>query len=100
MTARSEKYDEIDLEDKVWCVSTIGDNSKIYVIHQAAQRLLRKDIAQNMKKNIRELDVLDLDEMLEKIEQDAVQVEQNLLKMYAEDPEEKDRVPVFDFEIN
>ena len=53
-----------------------------------------------MKKNIRELDVLDFDDMLDKIESDAVQVEQNFLKMYAEEPEERERVPVFDFEIN
>jgi hypothetical protein len=79
LTARSEKYDEIDIEDKVWCVNPIGENCKVYVIHQAAQRWLRKDIAQHMKKNIKELDILDLDDLLEKIELESVQVEQNLL---------------------
>lgn len=47
---------------------TVGETSKIYVLHQAAQRWLRKDIAQQMKKNIRELDVLDMDDVLEKVE--------------------------------
>lgn len=75
MTARSEKYEEMEIEDKVWCVNPIGDVSKIYVLHQAAQRLLRKDIAQHMKKNIKELDILDFDDILEKIEADALQIE-------------------------
>jgi len=95
-----EKYEEMEVEDKVWCVNPIGDNNKIYVLHQAAQRWLRKDLIQVMKKNIKELDNIDMDELLEKVESEAVEVENRFLKMFNEEPEEPYRVPVFDFEIN
>lgn len=53
-----------------------------------------------MKKNIKELDGVDLDDLLEKIEQEAVKIETNFINMYSEQAEEAQRVPVFDFEIN
>lgn len=53
-----------------------------------------------MKKCIKELDIVDFEEMVQKIEQEALLVEMNLLKLYAEIPPEEQRIPVFDFEIN
>lgn len=84
----------MEIEDKVLCVNPIGEGQKIWVLHQAASRFLRKDIAQHMKKNIKELDIVDIEELLTKIEQEAVNIENNFLKMH------ENHAPVFDFEIN
>lgn len=53
-----------------------------------------------MKKNIKELENLDLDEMIQEVENHAVAVENNFIKMFSEEPEESQRIPVFDFELN
>ncbi len=47
-----------------------------------------------MKKNIKELEIVDIEELLAKIEQEAASIENNFLKMH------ESHVPVFDFEIN
>ena len=64
--------------------------------------MLRKDIIQQMKKNIKEIEALDLEEMISETEKHAVEVENNLLKLVCnEDGEEgKQKIPVFDFEMN
>jgi hypothetical protein len=36
----------MDIEDRALAVNPVGDNARIYVIHQAAQRYFRKDIVQ------------------------------------------------------
>jgi hypothetical protein len=65
MTDRtSSNYEEMEIEDKALLVNPIGDNYKVFVLHQAAQRLFRKDVVQNMKKNIKELETLDLDDLV------------------------------------
>ena len=46
-----------------------------------------------MKKNIEEIDSLDLDEMLDKVEEEANKIENNFFKIFKD-------TPVFDFEIN
>lgn len=53
-----------------------------------------------MKKNIKELENYDLEELITEVEEHAVEIENNLLKMFAEIPAEPYKVPVFDFEIN
>ena len=53
-----------------------------------------------MKKNIKELDAVDSEELIEKVEEEANNIESNFLKMFSEQPDEASRVPVFDFEIN
>ena len=58
----------MDVEDKVWCVNPIGDDSKIWVLHQAAAKWVRKDIATQMKKNIKELEIVDIEELLTRVE--------------------------------
>ena len=83
----------MDLEDKVWTVNPIGDSQKVWVIHQAASRWLRKDIAQQMKKNIKEMEIVEMEEFIERVEEEAVKIENEFLKLFPE-------VPVFDFEIN
>jgi hypothetical protein len=41
-----------------------------------------------MKKNIKELELYDLDEIITEVEEHAIEVENNLLKLYAEVPAE------------
>lgn len=36
----------MEIEDKVLAVNPVGESSRVYVLHQAAQRLFRKDIVQ------------------------------------------------------
>ena len=104
LTARSEHYDEMEIEDMVFLVNPIGESSKIFVVHQAAQRLLRKDIVQAMKKNIREVESMDLEDLYSLVEQHSVEVEDKLFKIISEEyyagQEQENKVPVFDFEIN
>jgi len=83
-------------------------------MHQAAGRSLRKDIVVQMKKHIKELENVELDDLLEKVEMESVSIENRFLKMLAEGAEngvevdengvEKKQnsmvIPVFDFEIN
>jgi DNA-binding SARP family transcriptional activator len=81
-------------------VNTVGESYKILVIHQLAQRLLRKDICREMKKNIKELDNVDVDIFNEKVEVEADSIEKNYLKQFSDAIEEADRIPIFDFEVN
>jgi hypothetical protein len=54
-----------------------------------------------MKKNIKELEHVDLEEMIHQVDEHAKQVELNFLKMFAEEPtDDAERVPIFDFEMN
>lgn len=52
---KEEKLEEIDYEDKVECIPTIGENYSIYVVHQLAQRLLREHICKEFKDFLPEL---------------------------------------------
>ena len=88
----------MELEDRVYLVNPIGEFSRIWVIHQAAQRLMRKDIVQAMKKNVKELETMDLDEMIQLVEAHAIEIENRLVKIVSDQTE--GQVPVFDFEIN
>lgn len=92
----------MEIEDKVLLVNPIGESAKVMVFHQATQRLFRKDIVQQMKKNIKELANLDLDDIIAQVEEHAIQVESNFIKLISNEtsPDEAQRIPVFDFEIN
>jgi hypothetical protein len=74
----------MDIEDKVLLVNPIGENAKVFVFHQAAQRLIRKDIVQNMKKNIKELNSIDLDDLVAEVENHSVEVEKKLIGMLSQ----------------
>ena len=81
-------------------VNPIGESYKVWIIHQSAARLFRKDVAASMLKVIKELEPLESDRLNDLIEEDANYIEKQFLRMYSEVPEEEsDRVPVFDFEI-
>ena len=54
-----------------------------------------------MKKNIKELENIDIEDLIAQVETHAVEVENNFLKLFGEAREdETQRTPVFDFEIN
>ena len=86
----------MELEDKVHCVNPIGEQYKVWVMHQAASRWLRKDISSYMRKNIKELETIDQDEFIENVEKTALEAETAFLKMLSE----QEDVPVFNWEIN
>jgi hypothetical protein len=86
----------------VFCVNPISESCKIWVFHQAASRWLRKDIITQMKKNIKDLEGFDLDELQDKVEAHAVAVENNFIALFSadKDPLLETPIPVFDFEMN
>jgi hypothetical protein len=54
-----------------------------------------------MKKNIKELDSIELEELINQVEAHSIEVENNFLRLFGDAREEEiTRVPVFDFEIN
>lgn len=58
---RSE-WIEIIPDDKTPVVQTIVNEQRIWVIHQHAQRLIRQEIAKEMRRNIPELSSIDVDD--------------------------------------
>ena len=82
------------------------------VMHQAASRVLRKDMATVLKKSLKELDNIEMEDFLQGVEAHAVEVEKNFIKMFSsEETDEFDQVrtkylgsaapvPTFDFELN
>lgn len=106
---------EQPIEDRVYLINTVsqGDNARIWVMHQAASRVLRKDMATVLKKSLKELDNIELDDFLHAVESHAVEVEKNFVKMFSsEETKEFDQIrakyhqgsnaPIatFDFELN
>lgn len=81
---RTMKYEEMEIEDKAWSITTVGDTCKVWVVHQAASRQLRRDIATQMRKNIKEMDIVESDEFNEKIEMEANEIENNLFRVINE----------------
>jgi hypothetical protein len=86
--------EEIEYEDKVECIPTIGENYSIYVVHQLAQRMVREHIAKEFKDFLPDLAHTDEAELLKVLERDAEQFELDFFKTFYAD------APVFDFELN
>jgi hypothetical protein len=83
---------ESEFEDKVTLVNPQGEQYRIWVSHQSASRVLRKDIASNLKKLQKDFEDVDLDEFQSKVEEVAVKFESKFI--------EEVSLPVFDFEQN
>jgi hypothetical protein len=86
------KLIEAKLEDKVLMVNPNGAEDKVYTIHEYAGRMLREDIALNVKKLTPGYEDVNIDDMLEKVETLASKVEQWWI--------DSTGLPCFDFEIN
>ncbi len=72
------------IEDKVLTVSNVSsDGVRVWAIHQAAQRAMRKDIATVLKKTVKELDEVELEEFLAAIEENASLIEKNLVRIFS-----------------
>lgn len=78
-------FKESAFEDKVLMINPISlDNtSRVWVIHQSAQRVMRKDIATILKKTVKELEDIELDEFVTAIEETANEVEKNIVKIFS-----------------
>ena len=99
------------LDDRAILINNVQEQTRVWVIHQAAQRLLRKEIVIALKKSTKELDDVELDELVHTIEEHAIDVEKTLVKILSlEDTNEYDEIrskvlhgstapiPTFDYE--
>ena len=106
-------FTEQPIEDRVYLINTVAEGQRVWVLHQAAARVLRKDMATVLKKSIKELDSIENEEFLAAVESHSVDVEKNFIKMFSsEETKEFDAVrakffggstlpiPTFDFELN
>lgn len=105
-------FTEQIIEDRVLMVNPISEGHRIWIMHQAATRMLRKDMATVFKKSLKELDGIELEEFLSSVEAHAVEIEKNFIKMFSsEETNEFDAIrakylgfagpiPTFDFELN
>lgn len=111
-------FTEQPVEDRVLFINPVREatNSRIWVLHQAASRSLRKDMATVLKKSIKELDALEQEDFLNAVEAHAVEAEKALVKIFSsEEPAVCEQfqalrqkylggsgapIPTFDFELN
>jgi len=105
-------FPEQQIEDKVFLVNPVSDSGRVWVLHQAASRYLRKDMAATLRRAVKELEAIENDDFLKSVEEHAVGVEKNFVKIFSSDAtSEFDELrtrflgspaplPTFDFEIN
>jgi hypothetical protein len=105
-------FTEQAVEDRVYHVQVVTDHGRIYVLHQAASRVLRKDMSTVLKKSLKEFDTIDLDEFVHAVEAHAVEVEQNFIRVFSSEERSAELeeiragylagstvpIPTFDFE--
>lgn len=96
----TEDLEEIDIEDRAQCISTIGESYRIWAIHQAATRWLRRDIAKELKKTLPELQNVDQDDLMEAIDAEGEAIEKAFIDLYKQGGAKQMDLPVFDFELN
>lgn len=70
---------EIIPEDKAAVIQPISGEYSVWVIHQHAQRLIRQEIAKEMRRIVPELNNIDLDDFQFKIEKEAVKFEDKFI---------------------
>ena len=90
--------EDIPFEDK--CVQIIAkqEDQHIWVINHLASKTLRTEISAEFRASNDRLDNLDTQDFNYRLEKEATQFEEALLKLLADDSESKaPKVPVFDF---
>ncbi len=93
-TAADGKPQEIDvIEDRVKLVHSRRDDLAVFVLHQAAQRFLRRELAYFVK-SIRGYEHVNPEKLMDAIMRKAETVERVVMREIGGD------LPVFDFEIN
>ena len=91
---QSDVPQEIDvIEDRVKLVHTRREDLSVFVLHQAAQRFLRREFAVYMK-SIRGYEHVNPDKLMEHIVKKAEAIEAAVME------EIGNGLPIFDFEIN
>jgi len=90
----------------------MSEAGRVWVMHQAAARYLRKDMAQALRKAVKELEAIENDDFMKAVEDHSVEIEKNFVKVFStETTNEFDALrsqflgspaplPTFDFEIN
>lgn len=76
-------FQETPIDDRAILINNVIDQTRVWVIHQAAQRLLRKDIIVALKKSTKELDDIDQEELVNTVEEHAVEIEKQLIKIFS-----------------
>ena len=89
---------EADIEDRVTLVNPIGENYNVYVSHQAASRILRRDIITCLVKNVAEFKEVDADELANKAEDLNDDLENKWISSLTQNRESE--FHVFDFDLN
>ena len=84
---------EAEIEDRALLVNPMGENFNVYVTHQAASRVLRRDIINCLLKNVPDFEDVDADDFATKAEEVANKLEQNWIGKHPD-------LPVFDFDLN
>lgn len=81
----TSKFTEQPMEDRAFVINpaSAAEGARIWVLHQAASRQLRKDMAIVLKKAVKELESIDNDEFMQAIEHHAVEVEKNFVKIFS-----------------
>lgn len=90
-------FKEMPIDDRAILLNNVSagaDPLRVWVLHQASQRLLRRDIALTLKKSVKELDEIEnAEEFVAGIEEHAVHIEKQLVRMFSwEDTQEYDEV--------
>ena len=86
------------IEDKCLQVTTHNEGQNIFVINQAAGRILRQELIREMQGYIESLKIVDLQEFNDHMEVEAEKFESNFIKLFSEQSESSaPKVPVFDF---
>lgn len=76
-------FTEQPVEDKVLTVTNVSDGMRVWAIHQAAQRAMRRDLATVLKKTVKELDEVELEEFVAGVEDQANEVEKRLVRIFS-----------------
>ena len=87
------KLKEAEIEDRVVLINPNSEDQNIHIIHQAAARILRKDIFESLVKFSKDLEEVDADEAARHSEGIANKLEEKFIY-------QNQHLPVFDYEIN
>ena len=86
------------IDDKCLSVMTHNDGQNIFVINQAAGRILRQELFKEMQGYIEPLRAIDFMEFSDNCEAEAELFESKFVQLFADDSESgAPKVPVFDF---
>ena len=89
-----KKWKEVNTKDEVLMLKTTGETYNVYVLHQAAARYYRKEIASQLKRLNKKFEDIDPQELQGHAEEIANKAEALWIEHHAKD------LPMFDFPLN